>query len=100
MMLRTLKIVKVRLYRKAAKLVRRPIKSKRRRTWKMSSDLKISTKCLHSTLKMKMMTVEMTMLRQPTSSSLRLKERSNREGNFQKESAVCFKTAKVLSNAV
>jgi hypothetical protein len=66
----------------------------------MSLDLKISTKCLHSTLTMKMMTVEMTMLRQQTSSSLRLKERSNRAGNFQKESVVCFKTAKVLSNAV
>jgi hypothetical protein len=66
----------------------------------MSSDLKISTKCLHSTLTMKMMTVEMTMLRQLTSSSLRSKERSNRAGNFQKESAVCFKIGKVLSNAV
>ena len=97
--LRRPKIVKVSLYQRGLRLLRRFSKSKRRRKWKMISDPKILTKCLLSTPMMKMMTVEMMMPRLPTSNYLRSSARSNRAGNFPKENAVCFKTAKVLSSA-
>lgn len=97
--LRSPKIVKASLYKRELRLPRRFSKSKRRRKWKMISDPKILTKCLLSTPMMKMMTVEMTMPRLPTSNYLRSSARSNRAGNFPKGNAVCFKTAKVLSSA-
>ena len=85
---------------KGPRLPRKAPKGKRRKRQKMILDPKIWTKSLLSTLTMKMMTVEMTTQRQPTSSYLRSSARSNRAGSSPKESAVCFKTAKVLSNAV